>query len=70
MAERLGPPDDKEHENPLHLEQRTRELAYEMWEREGRPEGRQDLYWLRAEELLQDETKAAYPPAQSRGNRD
>jgi hypothetical protein len=47
----------------------TRQRAYKMWEDEGRPEGRLDDYWHRAQELLDDESKSAYPPAQSRGNR-
>ncbi|HYC02093.1 MAG TPA: DUF2934 domain-containing protein [Azospirillaceae bacterium] len=29
-------------------EQRIRERAYEIWEREGRPEGRGDEHWARA----------------------
>ena len=69
MADLLGPPNDKQHENAAHLQQRIRETAHGMWESEGCPEGQGDRYWLSAEELLQDETKAAYPPAQSRGNR-
>ena len=69
MADTLRQPDDKQNEEPAHLEQRIRERAYQMWEREGRPEGRADQYWLRAEEIIQDEAQSAYPPAQSRGNR-
>jgi Protein of unknown function (DUF2934) len=60
---------DKHSENPDHLEQRIRELAYHLWEVEGRPDGRQDEYWNRAQELLEDEMKSAYPPSASRGNR-
>jgi hypothetical protein len=60
---------DKYSEGPGHLEQRIRERAYRLWEVEGRPEGKQDEYWNRAQELIQDETKSAYPPSASRGNR-
>jgi hypothetical protein len=50
-------------------ENRIRERAYRLWEAEGRPDGRQEEYWHRSQELLEDEAKSAYPPAQSRGNR-
>ena len=50
-------------------EQDIRERAHKLWQAEGSPEGRLNEYWHRAQELIQDETKAAYPPAQSRGNR-
>ncbi|HEV2335878.1 MAG TPA: DUF2934 domain-containing protein [Stellaceae bacterium] len=30
-------------------EQRTRERAYEIWERAGRPEGKATEHWLQAE---------------------
>jgi hypothetical protein len=60
---------DKHNEDPGHLELRIRELAYRLWEVEGRQEGRDDEYWNRAQELIQDETKSAYPPSASRGNR-
>ncbi len=32
----------------IDLEQRKRELAYQFWEEEGRPEGRSDAHWERA----------------------
>jgi hypothetical protein len=36
-------------------EEKLRELAYELWERAGRPAGRQDEFWQQAEEkLVQD----------------
>ena len=34
------------------LLQRIRERAFELWEGEGRPEGREMEYWLRAEQEL------------------
>ena len=46
-----------------------RQRAYSLWELEGRPEGRADEYWHRARELIDDETRSAYPPTQSRGHR-
>jgi hypothetical protein len=58
-----------EREDPIHIERRIRERAYDMWEREGRPEGRTDQYWLRAEEMIRNESKAGYAPAQSRRHR-
>ena len=69
MANNPKQPYDKHHENPAHREQRIRERAYRMWESEGRPEGRAEQYWHRAEELVEDENQAAYPPSASRGNR-
>jgi hypothetical protein len=51
------------------LERRIRERAYLLWEMEGRPEGRDQEYWLRARELIEDESQGSYPPTQSRGNR-
>jgi hypothetical protein len=47
----------------------VRERAYQLWEFEGRPEGRLDEYWDRARELIQAETRSAYPPAASRSKR-
>ena len=50
-------------------ERHIRERAYLLWEMEGKPEGRSDEYWHRAQELLEDEDQSAYPPAQARGHR-
>jgi Protein of unknown function (DUF2934) len=33
-------------------EEKLRELAYELWEKAGRPAGRQDEFWRQAEESL------------------
>jgi hypothetical protein len=33
-------------------EQLTREKAYQLWEKAGRPEGRSDEFWLEAEKIL------------------
>jgi len=51
------------------LEQLIRERAYQLWEMEGRPEGRQDEYWRRAAELVAAEAQSSYPPSQSRRER-
>jgi hypothetical protein len=51
------------------LQTRIRERAHQLWEAEGSPEGRLEEYWHRAQELIEDESRPAYPPAQSRGNR-
>jgi hypothetical protein len=57
-----GPDAEREH--------RIRERAYQLWEADGRPEGRADLYWRRAQELTEDEGNSSIPPTQSRGDRD
>jgi Protein of unknown function (DUF2934) len=51
------------------VDREIRERAYELWLRDGEPEGQADRYWNRARELLEDEKQSAYPPSQSRGNR-
>ncbi|MBA3519543.1 MAG: DUF2934 domain-containing protein [Rhizobiales bacterium] len=58
-----------EGESAADTEQRIRERAFLLWETEGRQDGGVDAYWLRARELIEDESKSAYPPTQSRGNR-
>lgn len=35
--------------------QRIRETAYELWEKEGRPEGRDHDFWLEAEKIVDGE---------------
>jgi uncharacterized protein (DUF3084 family) len=64
---------DEQTKNPdqalADRDERIRERAYQLWEMEGGPEGREGEYWKRAEELIQDETRSAYPPSASRGNR-
>lgn len=61
---------DKNDTDPTHIEARLRDLAYCMWEKDGSPEGKSDLYWERARAQLEAESKSAYPPSQSRGSRD
>jgi hypothetical protein len=49
-------------ENPLlntpEREERIRQRAYHLWEVDGRPEGRGDEFWERAEELIGIEESA------------
>jgi hypothetical protein len=40
-------------------EQRVRDRAYQIWESEGRSEGRSDEYWRRAEAEIAAEESAA-----------
>lgn len=40
-------------------ESRVRQRAHEIWEREGRPEGRDREHWAQAEAELASETKKA-----------
>ena len=44
-------------------EQEIKERAHDLWERAGKPEGRQDEFWYRAEQELRkvDPAKAAEP---------
>jgi hypothetical protein len=51
------------------LESEIRHRAYLLWEADGRAEGRDEDYWHRARELIEDEGESAYPPKQSRGHR-
>ena len=46
-----------------------RHRAYLLWEADGKPDGRDDEYWHRARELMQDEGQSSYPPSASRGHR-
>jgi hypothetical protein len=50
-------------------EREIRELAYQLWESEGSPEGRDEEFWHRAKERIEAETQSSYPPTQSRSNR-
>ncbi|WP_081493047.1 DUF2934 domain-containing protein [Bradyrhizobium yuanmingense] len=60
----------KDRENDAaSLEGRIRERAHHLWELEGRQEGKDEEYWHRAEQQLQSDTQAAYPPSASRAHR-
>ncbi|MDR3496957.1 MAG: DUF2934 domain-containing protein [Ancalomicrobiaceae bacterium] len=37
------------------LEERIRQRAYDLWDSEGRPEGRQDMHWLSAQAMIIEE---------------
>ncbi len=39
-------------------EEKQRELAYKLWEKAGRPEGRQDEFWQEAEQTLADDKRS------------
>ncbi|WP_375451881.1 DUF2934 domain-containing protein [uncultured Devosia sp.] len=36
-------------------DEKIRELAYQLWEKDGSPDGKDDHYWHAARELLADE---------------
>jgi hypothetical protein len=38
--------------DPLATEERIRLIAYTLWEEEGQPEGRAELHWQRACEIV------------------
>jgi hypothetical protein len=45
------------------LQERIRRRAYQLWEQEGRPEGRADEHWRRADaELAGANTSGTAPP--------
>ncbi len=47
MADDTDTPFDKFHDTVSEHQERIRARAHEMWESEGRPEGREEQYWLR-----------------------
>ncbi|PCC99849.1 DUF2934 domain-containing protein [Halopseudomonas pelagia] len=52
-------------------EQRVRELAYQLWENEGRPEGKTEEHWALARELVESEShgETAAPPGKAKRTR-
>jgi len=44
-----------------NLMARIRQRAYEIWEDEGRPEGRERIHWLRAEAEFREKFSAGQP---------
>ncbi len=42
---------------------RTAALAYQIWEQEGRPDGREQHHWQQAEKQLEVEFRVGYPDA-------
>lgn len=47
-------------------EQRIRELAYQIWQSEGCPEGQQERHWQMACKLAEAESQAAAPQPHTR----
>lgn len=43
---------------PEPSEQEIRERAHQLWERAGKPEGRDDEFWQAAEQELRNEDKS------------
>lgn len=43
---------------PEPSEQEIRERAHQLWERAGKPEGRDDEFWRAAEQELRNEDKS------------
>jgi hypothetical protein len=53
---------DSHDEDRLH---RIREIAYDLWEKEGSPEGRHDEFWLRAEQIEAQNAQLPHAPAET-----
>ena len=49
------------NENPAHED--IAAIAESYWEEEGRPEGKAEEHWLRAEEALRQQPAVALSPA-------
>lgn len=45
-------------------EKRVRELAYQIWESEGRPEGQHERHWRMARSLAEGERVREIPPSE------
>ena len=50
-------------------EQRIRELAYQIWEAEGRPDGEQDRHWTLASRLASEAVRVEIPTPKARVSR-
>ena len=48
-------------------EQQIRELAYEIWQSEGRPDGQEERHWEMARKLVEAGGSAGTPTAKSAG---
>ena len=46
-------------------EHHIRQRAYEIWEREGRPDGRQDEHWAQARREIEADSPALSPAAEA-----
>lgn len=52
-------------EDTHDLDSRIRVLAYELWEQAGKPDGQEQEFWERAEQMLSSEARPdAVPQAQ------
>ena len=49
----------------MHDEQHIRQRAYEIWEQEGRPDGREDEHWAQALREIEAEGIAPAPTAEA-----
>jgi len=49
----------------MPTEEQIKQLAYTLWEQEGRPEGKDTHYYLTAKQIL-EEREAAQKPARAR----
>lgn len=45
----------------MFIEEQIRELAYAIWEQEGRPEGKDLGYYFRAKQMLEEREAASSP---------
>jgi len=46
----------------MHMDEKVRQRAYQLWEADGRPEGRDQAYWFQAvAEFAEDAAKAIKP---------
>jgi Protein of unknown function (DUF2934) len=50
----------------INLSDRIRQRAYEIWQSEGKPHGRNLIHWLRAEAEIRDALKAQAPAGKPR----
>jgi Protein of unknown function (DUF2934) len=55
-------------EDPMQDQERIRQRAHEIWEREGRPEGRHAEHWAQAGQEIEAEGVEAAPPAPASPN--
>lgn len=46
-------------------ESQIRQRAYELWERDARPDGAEEYYWRLAQDQLENESQQTEPPAGS-----
>jgi hypothetical protein len=59
LTERLRKGAETLLQNAAELQERIRERAQAIWEREGRPEGRHEDHWRQAEKEISAENDAA-----------